>query len=74
MNELIELLKTVRDDIDFEKEDGLISQKKLDSFDIVTIVNIISKHYSIKLGIDDLDSEHFDNASEIYKLILSKKG
>ena len=39
MEEMMQILKGVRPDVDFENEKLLIDNKVLDSFDIITIVS-----------------------------------
>ena len=41
MEKLLELLKNVRPDVDFENETALIDDGLLDSFDVVSIISEI---------------------------------
>ena len=50
MDKLIEILKSVRDDVDFENETALIDDEILDSFDIVEIVSEISDEFDVNIG------------------------
>lgn len=69
MNELLEILKSVREDIDFEKEEQLIDDSVLDSFDIIGIVSELNDHYEIEISADDLLPENFNSASAILSLV-----
>lgn len=70
MDKLLEILKQIRDDIDFESEDALIDDGLLDSFDIVSIVSELTMEYDIDISIDDMSPENFNSAEKIYEMIL----
>ena len=69
MEKLLEILKSVRDDVDFENEDKLIDNEVLDSFDIVTIVGELCEAYDITITVDDMEPENFNSASAILALV-----
>ena len=69
MEKLLEILKSVRDDIDFEKEDKLIDDEILDSFDIVSIVGELCDAYEITITVDDMEPENFNSAKAILALV-----
>lgn len=70
MDKLLETLKQIRDDIDFEVEDALVDDGILDSFDIVSIVSELTMEYDIDISIDDMSAENFNSAEKIYEMIL----
>ncbi len=69
MEKLLEILKSVRDDIDFENEDKLIDNEILDSFDIVAIVGELCDAYDITITVDDMEPENFNSAKAILALV-----
>lgn len=69
MEKLLELLKNVRPDVDFEKEDALIDDGILDSFDVVTIISDIDDVFGVQIRISELDPENFNSANAIWDLI-----
>lgn len=69
MEELLELLKSIKPDVDFEKEESLIEDELLDSFDIVSIVAAINDEFDIQIGAGDIVPENFNSARAMYKLI-----
>lgn len=71
MEKLMEILKDIRPDIDFEKEDKLIDGGILDSFDIISIVSEINDTFDVSINVADLLPEHFNSASAIWTLIQS---
>ncbi len=69
MEHLIELLKSIRPDVDFENEDALIDDEILSSFDIISMVSEINVQYGIEIQVDDLLPENFNSAEAIMELI-----
>lgn len=45
MEELLEILKSLHPEVDYETEDKLVDNKILDSFDIVTLMSEIWEHF-----------------------------
>ena len=72
MEKLIEILKSVRDDVDFENETMLIDNEVLDSFDIVSIVGELCDAYDITITVDDMEPENFNSAKAMFALIERK--
>ena len=69
MQELLEILKSVRDDVDFENEKNLIDNDILDSFDIVSIVGELQDAYDITITVEDMEPENFNSAQAILDLV-----
>ena len=69
MDKLIELLKSIRPDVDFTMEDALIDDEILSSFDIIAMVSEINVEYGIEIQVDDLLPENFNSAEAILELI-----
>ena len=67
--QLIEILKGVRPDVDFEEEDALIDDEILSSFDIIAMVSEINVEYGIEIMVDDLLPENFNSVDAILELI-----
>lgn len=70
MDKLLEILKQIRDDIDFENENTLVDDGVLDSFDIVSIVSELTMEYDIDISIDDMTAENFNSAKAMYEMVL----
>lgn len=69
MEDLIKILEDVKSGVDFTKEDNLIEDEILDSFDIVNLVSQIDNEFDVKITPADLLPENFKSASTIYELI-----
>ena len=73
MEKLLEILKEVRDDVDFENEQHLIDDEILDSFDIVDIVSEISSEFDVNKTVNELLPENFNSADAMWNLIETLK-
>lgn len=73
MEKLLELLKGVRPDVDFENETALIDDGILDSFDVVSIISEIDDVFGVQIRITELDPENFNSAEAIWNLVQSLK-
>lgn len=69
MEKLLEILKSIRSDVDFENETKLIDDNILDSFDIVSIVGELCDVYDITITAEDLEPENFNSAAAILALV-----
>ena len=69
MEKLLELLKSVRPDVDFENETALIDDGILDSFDVVSIISELDDQFDVQIRITELDPENFNSAEAIWKLV-----
>lgn len=71
MEQLMELLRELRPDVDFERETALIDDGILSSFDITSLVNELMEEFDVELDIADLEPENFNSAEDIWELIQS---
>lgn len=67
--QLLEILKDIRPEVDFENEKGLVTDGILDSFSIVTLVGRINEEFDITVGVDELEPENFDSVDAMIELI-----
>ena len=69
MDEVLEVLKGVRPDIDFANETGLVTEGLLDSFDIITLIGELNDEFDIEIRPADMLPENFDSAEAIWQLV-----
>ena len=69
MDKLLEILKEVRPDVDFENETALIDDGILDSFDVVSIISEIDDKLGVQIRIKELEPENFNSAEAIWNLV-----
>lgn len=69
MEKLLELLKNIRPDVDFENETSLIDDGILDSFDVVSIISELDDEFGVQVKINELDPENFNSVESIWNLV-----
>ena len=73
MNNLISILKTIRPELDFSQSRDFIEDGLLDSFDVVTLVAALDKHFGVSILGVDIVPENFKNLETI-EALLRKNG
>ena len=73
MEKLLEILKGIRPDVDFENEAALIDDGILDSFDVVSIISELDNEYGVQVRITELDPENFNSIESIWQLVQKLK-
>lgn len=69
MEELLEILRDMHPDVDFETEEGLIDNGILDSLDIVSLISEISENFDVTITAKDIVPENFNSAKALYELV-----
>ena len=72
MEELMEILESLRPDVDFENETALVTDEILQSFDIVSLVGEIDSVFDVEITPVDLVPENFNSVNAIWELIRRK--
>ena len=65
----MELLEGIRPDIDFANEKSLVTDRLLESFDIINLVSEIDDEFDVKIKPADLVPENFDSVEAMWALI-----
>ena len=66
---LIEILNEVRPDIDYSDDMKLVDDGILGSFDIVNLILEIEEELDVKIGVEDILPENFNNLDDLELLI-----
>lgn len=69
MEELLEILKEVNPDVDFEHCETLIDEGILDSFDIVSIVGELNDAFDIEITPVDIIPANFNSARAMWEMV-----
>lgn len=69
MEELLEILRGVNANVDFENEKHLVTGKILDSIDITSMIVEIEEHFDIEFTVDYMVNENFDSVESIWDMI-----
>ena len=73
MEDLMEILRDLRPDVDFERETALVDDGILGSFEITALVSEIMDEFDVKISMADLEPENFNSAEAIWEFIQSLK-
>ena len=66
---ILEILKEIRSDIDFENATTLIDDGQLESLDIVAIVGEFNEEFDVVISVEDLVPENFNTVDAMVELI-----
>ena len=69
MERLINLLKELHDDVDYENCESLVDDKILNSFDLVMLLTMIGDEFGVQIEPEDVVPENFNSAGSIWALI-----
>ena len=69
MEKLIEILRELHDDVDYETEEALVDDGIIDSLDIVTLVTEINDQFDVSIPPEEIVPENFNSAKALYALI-----
>ncbi len=69
MEKLLEILKGIHPEVDFENNEELIDDGILDSLDIVTIVTEIDSEFDVTIPAEEIVPENFNSAKALMALI-----
>lgn len=67
--DVIEVLEDVRDDIDYENETALVTDKLLDSFDILSIISGLNDEFDISIPAKEIIEANFDSAEGLRAMV-----
>jgi len=70
VDKVLSILKEIKSGIDYEKEQKLVDDEILDSFEVVAIIGELSEAFGIEITVDDMVPENFNSAKAIYDLVL----
>lgn len=69
MEELIEVLKSVKPGYDFTEDTELIKNKVFDSLAMIQLVAELSDEFDVEITAEDIVPENFETVKSIYNMI-----
>lgn len=69
MDKVIEILESVKPGVDYKKEDKLVDNGILESFDIITIIAKLNDEFDIEFTVNEVIPENFNSAEALYKTV-----
>lgn len=67
--EILEILEELHPDVDYERENALIDDKILDSFDIVSLISEIKDAFDVTISADKIVPENFNSLDAVCSLV-----
>jgi acyl carrier protein len=67
---VLEILQELHEDVDYEKENKLVDNKVLDSFDLVTLVTELSDEFDVEITAKDFVAENFNSLETLAQMIV----
>ncbi|WP_426348749.1 phosphopantetheine-binding protein [Alloiococcus sp. CFN-8] len=69
MEALLDILRDLHPEVDFENNERLIDDHILDSFDIVSLIADINNEFDISIPAEEIIPENFNSAKALFALI-----
>lgn len=73
MDKILEILKKIKPEINFETGKGLVTNHILDSIDVTTLISELETEFDIEIGMEYMDQANFDSAEDIWKMVCLVK-
>lgn len=67
--QIVEILKEIRPEFEFEGVENFFDEGMLDSFDLMTLVSTLDERFQIKIDGTDILPENFANVDAIAALV-----
>ncbi|MDO4165909.1 MAG: phosphopantetheine-binding protein [Eubacteriales bacterium] len=66
---ILDILRELHEDIDFEAEEKMVDDKVLDSFDLVTLVTELGEEFDVEITAKDFVAENFNSVDSLTGMI-----
>lgn len=73
MEKLLQILREIDDEIDYENENALVDDELLDSLQLLKIIAAMDSAYGIHIRAGEIEPENFNSVTAMMKLIESYK-
>ncbi len=69
MQKLLEILRDIKDDVDFEGETALVDDGLIDSLDLTQIIAALDRAFGVRITAADIEPENFNSAEAMLAMI-----
>ncbi|MCQ2532643.1 MAG: acyl carrier protein [Saccharofermentans sp.] len=69
MEELLEILRDLHSDVDYDTCETLVDDRIIDSFDIISIVAEVDDRLDVSIPAEEIIPENFNSAKALWALI-----
>ncbi|MDD5949261.1 MAG: phosphopantetheine-binding protein [Lachnospiraceae bacterium] len=66
---ILDILEEMHSDVDYDTEDKLVTNKILDSFDLVSLVTELSDEFDIQITAKDFVEENFNSLDTLTAMV-----
>lgn len=73
-DKVIEILESISDEYDYEKEENIMTAQLFDSMMMVNFVLALTEEFEIEVDYKEINSQNFDSVDKIVAYVASKKG
>lgn len=74
MLRLLEVLKEINDEVDFEGETALVNEGLIDSLDMTKIIAALAETFNVRITTGDIEPENFNSADAMLALVRRHQG
>ena len=68
-DQIIEILKSIKEFDNIENEKGLIDNEILNSLELMELINELEDNFGITVGMEDIKAENFNDVDAISRLV-----
>lgn len=69
MEKLLEILRKINPEIDYENNKHLVEEGLLDSLEIVEIITSLEEMFGIEISPDQIDPDNFESAEAMWEMV-----
>lgn len=69
LQKLLEILRDIKDDVDFERETALVDDGLIDSLDLTQIIAALDRAFGVRITAADIEPENFNSAEAMLAMI-----
>lgn len=74
MEELLKILKSYNEDVDFLTAQGIIDDELIDSIDVTSLISELEDVFGIEIGMDDIIPDNFNTAEAMWNMVQRLQG
>lgn len=73
MEKVVEILSSLKSNVDFSTAEGIVTNKVIDSIDIASLISMIEEEFDVEIGMEYMENENFDSAAAIWEMVQELK-
>ncbi len=74
MDELVDVLDSVKKGINWKEETALVEDGLIDSMDLINLIPALEDAFGIEIGMEYMDTENFENLDSMWAMIQEIRG